>query len=147
MEIADPETLVDRCVGGVWVLSKGASDGGVALAAQDIVMTRVIISYVQDIGDSLALTLQLRISGDFAQPGDIRQFEWAIAVEVANTDFLAGRDDLSHRARVELVGFVGAVVVGTGFEGVRFKSRVPFQCIEAVGGAPFVGSVNQGDTT
>lgn len=66
MKIADPKTLVDRCVGGVYVPGEGASNGSIALAAQDIVVARVVIFYVQDISDGLALTLQLWICGDFA---------------------------------------------------------------------------------
>jgi len=103
------------------------------------VVARIVIFYVQDIGDGLALILQLWISGDSAQPGDIRQVEGAVAVEVASTDFLAGRDDLSHRAQVELVGFVGAVVVVTG-ESVRFKFnnvRVELRSNEKAGKASY----------
>ncbi len=39
------------------------------------------------------------------------------------------------------------MVVVTGFEGVRFKSGVPFQCVEAVGDASFVNGVNQWNAT
>lgn len=68
-------------------------------------VARVVIPHVQDVTDSLALTLQLQIGRDFTEPGDIRQIEGAVAIEVANTDFLARRDDLGCRARVELVSF------------------------------------------
>ena len=60
---------------------------------------------MQDVIDSLALILQLRIGRDFTEPGDIRQLKGAVAIEVAHAHLLDRRDDLGCRARFALVNF------------------------------------------
>ena len=68
-------------------------------------MARVVIPHTQDVTDSLALILQLRIGMDVTEPGDIRQIEGAVAIEVAHAHLLDRRNDLGCRARFALVSF------------------------------------------
>lgn len=58
-KVRDPVAPVDRRIDGARVLDEGASDGGMPLTAQGIVVSCVGITHVQTVGDGLALTLQL----------------------------------------------------------------------------------------
>ena len=61
-KVRDPAAPVDRCISGAKVLDEGVSDGGMALTAQDIVVSCVGVTHMQTVSDDLALTLQLQIS-------------------------------------------------------------------------------------
>ena len=108
------------------------------------------VVHVQILIDQIALVdstgLQLRIGALFTEPSHIRELERCITTEITYGVLHSGRDDLTKRTWAKLMFLTDSSAVHPGLKRILLKLFVPDEFWKRIDGAPFVASIQEGNT-